>query len=229
MQIILPAVSEDSLALALREITQYLYVNDYPIVSGGLGGMYGYGSDFENEVFMMHPYCWCDQEECPWCGGCQLDFEELEHLDSCYQWLVCNDLVKEGFTLVDNFIRPYTANPSSMHWRKAQDIQNQVRKKWCQHFGLSFPTGSAVHCTCGATKVYTDCECDFCKATGPFGEKGAEPKKGAPNFWHKPSGLKVWWYKYIGRSMEVHNPNNVDLLTVLNDCINSLQQGGESV
>lgn len=39
-------------------------------VSGGygLGGENGYGVDYENDVFMMHPYCWCDQENCRWCG-----------------------------------------------------------------------------------------------------------------------------------------------------------------
>lgn len=29
----------------------------------------GYGIEYENEVFMMHPYCWCEQDECKWCGG----------------------------------------------------------------------------------------------------------------------------------------------------------------
>lgn len=33
----------------------------------GLGGENGYGVEFENEVFMMHPFCWCEQETCPWC------------------------------------------------------------------------------------------------------------------------------------------------------------------
>lgn len=33
---------------------------------GLLGGEFGYGQDFENEVFMMHQYCWC--EECKWCS-----------------------------------------------------------------------------------------------------------------------------------------------------------------
>jgi hypothetical protein len=28
-----------------------------------------YGTDFENETFMMHRFCWCDKDDCPWCGG----------------------------------------------------------------------------------------------------------------------------------------------------------------
>jgi hypothetical protein len=28
-----------------------------------------YGTQYENDTFMMHPYCWCDKEDCPWCEG----------------------------------------------------------------------------------------------------------------------------------------------------------------
>ncbi len=27
-----------------------------------------YGIPFENDVFKMHNFCWCDGEECPYCG-----------------------------------------------------------------------------------------------------------------------------------------------------------------
>lgn len=27
-----------------------------------------YGTNFENDVFMMHPYCWCESQNCLWCG-----------------------------------------------------------------------------------------------------------------------------------------------------------------
>jgi len=44
---------------------------DVPRGGGFLGGEFGYGADFENDVFMMHHYCWCEEEgECPWCTGC---------------------------------------------------------------------------------------------------------------------------------------------------------------
>lgn len=26
-----------------------------------------YGAEYETDVFMMHPYCWCQRDECPWC------------------------------------------------------------------------------------------------------------------------------------------------------------------
>jgi len=29
---------------------------------------YTYGTDYENDVFMMHRYCWCEREDCKWCS-----------------------------------------------------------------------------------------------------------------------------------------------------------------
>ena len=26
-----------------------------------------YGTSIDNEWFMMHPFCWCESETCPWC------------------------------------------------------------------------------------------------------------------------------------------------------------------
>jgi len=27
-----------------------------------------YGTNFENDIFMIHRYCWCEKDDCPWCG-----------------------------------------------------------------------------------------------------------------------------------------------------------------
>lgn len=35
---------------------------------GLLGGSAGYGQAFENDVFMVHPFCWCEKEDCGWCS-----------------------------------------------------------------------------------------------------------------------------------------------------------------
>jgi hypothetical protein len=40
---------------------------------------------------------------------------------------------------------------------------------------------------------YCWCEAEDCKWCG---------EEHAPNFYYKPLDFKVWWYKYIGRSME---------------------------
>ena len=44
-----------------------------------------------------------------------------------------------------------------------------------------------------------------------------------PNFWHKPSGFKVWWYKWIGRGMEFNQKiTPVEWRTILKECLDSL-------
>lgn len=42
-------------------------------VSGGKDTCYG--TEFENDTFEMHRYCWCDGDDCPQCGtGQQYNF-----------------------------------------------------------------------------------------------------------------------------------------------------------
>lgn len=38
-----------------------------------------YGIEFKNDVFEMHPYCWCDESTCPQCGSAtQPQFKHYE-------------------------------------------------------------------------------------------------------------------------------------------------------
>jgi hypothetical protein len=81
-----------------------------------------YGTDFENDVFAMHKFCWCEREDCPYC------------------W----DEEKHG--------------------------------------------------------------------------------KQHPNFVHKTTGFKVWWYKYIGRDVEVNEQISVEeLKKIKTECIESIK------
>ena len=79
--IVLPERSEDIISKDLRRLTQVLCVGqigDDHDGSGGLGGTYGYGVNYENDVFMIHRYCWCERPECPWCleCACQAHYEK---------------------------------------------------------------------------------------------------------------------------------------------------------
>lgn len=38
-----------------------------------------YGTKFENDVFMMHPFCWCEKDDCPWCAGCECPPEAVHY------------------------------------------------------------------------------------------------------------------------------------------------------
>ena len=81
-----------------------------------------YGTDFENETFRMHPYCWCEGDICSY----------------------CNNQTNEG--------------------------------------------------------------------------------RQSPNFLYKPSGLSVWWYKYIGRSMEVEGElNAIEIVKMVHESLLSIE------
>lgn len=70
IQIVLPECSEDKISADLRYLTQVLEGQGADISGGLLGGEFGYGAYFENDTFMMHPFCWCEQDDCEWCRGC---------------------------------------------------------------------------------------------------------------------------------------------------------------
>jgi len=155
IHIILPARDESVLSDMLVRITKEIEDREHGGPDGyGLGGAYGYGADYDSDVFMMHRYCWCEAEDCPWCGGC---------------FCPSNDWV---------------GNPGS----------NIVGGK-----------------------------CQWCRGVHRFAEHGAlppndPPHQTAPNFWHKPSGMRVWWYKYIGRGMDTHSLPD-DLTPILQECL----------
>lgn len=78
------AVPDDSyVSGGLRHLTKLLA--DSGLETGyGLGGEYGYGCEYENDVFEMHPFWWGDCE----CGFDARDCEWTEshpHADDCYQ------------------------------------------------------------------------------------------------------------------------------------------------
>ena len=114
--IVLPSTASSKIDLDLIKLTKILSKKFNLPTSYGLGGEYGYGVDFENDVFLMKRYCWCEKDDCLWCA---VNDEKLE-------------------------------------------------KKLFKRFG---------------DKVWAN-----------WGY--------APNFWHKPSGFMIRWYKWIGRDME---------------------------
>jgi hypothetical protein len=69
----LPAASEGRICNDLVDLTEALSNTGADISSGLLGGEFGYGAYFENDIFMMHPFCWCEGDDCDWCISCDCD------------------------------------------------------------------------------------------------------------------------------------------------------------
>lgn len=145
--IILPECSDDEVSNALRDLTKRIAKKNPELKAGGLlGGEYGYGCAYEDEIFIMHPFCWCEKTSCPWC----------------------------------------------------------------------------IYCDCHENEG-----CDWCRGLNKHADKGAlspddPPHAAAPNFWHKKSGLRIWWYKYIGRDMVIYTPNEnskkINIPKIIKEC-----------
>lgn len=169
-------------------------------IQGILGGEHGYGHEYKNDVFEMHPYYWGDCE----CGFEDKDFqwsEENKHSEDCYQ-TIKHDMCYEGRDSWD---------------RKKGHGYNECdcAERLCKKMGLTYPYGSAVHCTCGHTERYAE----WRKAN----DHDPECRMVLPNFRHYASGLEIEWYKYIGRGME----SNQDLTrrewnAILDECEDSV-------
>jgi hypothetical protein len=186
---------ESALDSLMREIAEkYGNKNDWPEK---------YGADFENEVFMMHPFCWCEKDDCPWCGGCDCP-------DSAFHYFVDGKEVsaKEW----SDFYASFEAQWFKRHGMQTRKEYDALLSGW-----LYDEDGAKLANSRRSTSQ--DAVCDYCKGT-KWLDKGAEPGRGAPNFWHKPSGFKCWFYKYIGRGMEVNMTPTLELLAqIRKDCM----------
>lgn len=70
-----------------------------------------------------------------------------------------------------------------------------------------------LRCLCGHDKTWKA----WFQADGGHTENCLLEK---PNFFHKKSGLKIRWYKYIGRDMEIDGES--DFREILSDCLRSI-------
>lgn len=140
-----------------------------------------YGTDFENDEFIMRTYYWGDCD----CGWDEHDFDE-PHSKSCFQ------------TKIEKFRKELTKK--GVDW--LSDKWTKEIGKWSKENGNKDGwSGSGVYC---------DCEHDinFKKwfEKNKKGENGHSDKCALelPNFLHKKTGFEVRWYKYLGRGMEVN-------------------------
>jgi len=86
---------------------------------------------------------------------------------------------------------------------------------WPEKYGANFDNDifhMHTECYCGNE------DCQYCWDESEKGERTA-------NFIHKPSGFKVWWYKYISRDTKTNMEITVDELKKIEvDCINSVKK-----
>lgn len=67
--IVIPKGAETNTELGLVCLTKTICEKTGESGGFGLGGEFGYGVNYKNDVFMMHSFCWCEQDDCKWCNG----------------------------------------------------------------------------------------------------------------------------------------------------------------
>lgn len=147
---------------------------------GALGGEWGYGTDFENETFRINHFCWCESGDCPQCVGCSCP-------ESAFHYFVDGVEVDfdEWLGVYDREVGRWEPGMSEAEMLEMERRGEEVNKRREQRH---------------------DPECPFCLTGGAAAAHGGSAGMSAPNFWHKPSGIKVWWYKWLGRSMTTEGP-----------------------
>jgi len=170
---------------------------------GLFGGAWGYGQEFRNDVFEMHPYEW---------GDCDCGFEsrdwvwstEHDHANTCYQSILRDRLIAAGGTA-----------DSLGYVELEHNARETITRALCAEMHPSYPAGSFVHCTCTHDNDY--------RVWREANNHDARCCVARPNFAHFASGLEVRWYKYIGRSMTwTRHLSRSEWRRVHQDCMESV-------
>lgn len=202
--LVFPEVSDDLVSNLMVALTRQIEESGNGIATQGLlGGEYGYGAHFTNEVFTMRPYYW---------GDCECDYdtkrneweEKNRHSSECYQTLFKAQHYKNypnSFDLADGH----------------EDFRtDKCTDALCKQFGIDPEApGAYVHCTCGRTDAYQT-------FVGTI-QHSATCEVDKPNFEHHASGLVAEWYKYIGRDMEYTEASSEQWVQVFRECVASLK------
>jgi hypothetical protein len=215
VQIILPPCADGEYPLdhGLVTLTEAICKATGEESGYGLGGRYGYGENFENSVFMMHRFCWCERTDCKWCDddacGCPNPepkfFVDGKEVTSDEHWEANKHIVGECPHDVAEYGTPEYEAADALFKQRCAERDRRLRMVHQDRIHTCAPVGMM--------------------ANRARSEDYGVPQR-APNFWHKPSGLRVWWYKWIGRDMEVLGAEDVDLNAIFTECLASLRTSG---
>ena len=169
---------------------------------GFLGGDFGYGAEFENDIFLMHPDyqdaecdCGIRRAGARWDkhGGClKTCFSRLCHKREESEERPYRDII-DWLIWERNQLPAFDESPAHNGWQrqielfcnKERDAGKRAQRMLAKSMGIN--STDTWKCTCGGRERWAKWREDH-----PHAERCAIM---LPNFWHKPSGLKITWYK----------------------------------
>ncbi len=191
-----PGRSNDGLSVGLRMLThQLLQVVPKSHRGIGFGGAYGYGVEFENEIFSMCP----DAQDCT----CAWD-RRPPHKGKCKKqidaWFRARKKIEE----------------ESKQKQKTDGSATEILGFWS--FDLKAVTKWEKK------NRYPKCICSARHWKHPE-EHEPTCWLVRPRFLHKPSGFQVDWYKYIGRETKPNRQiNGNDWCSMLEEILKSIKR-----
>lgn len=164
-----------------------------------------YGTEINNDKVMMHEYCWCEQDDCPWCMDCNCP-------ESATHWIVDGKEVLSHKEWQEFFERE---TYDKLGIKRDIFSIGKKQKEWDRLAKVADERRTTRH----------DKICPFCKGE-LHNDLGAEAGQPAPNFWYKPLNFKVWWYKYIGRDMRTNKQlTKHEFTTMMKDLLTDTKEG----
>lgn len=168
-------------------------------------GFDGYGHpkfgnewSFENDTFRIQPYYW---------GDCECGYEQRE-----MEWSDSHDHAPDCYQILYRAI----GDKWGSRWDDDGPAQEMI-EALCKTMGLSYPQGSAVHCTCD----YDDKWSEWAKQN----QHAKDCLIVTPNFLHKPSGFELRWYKYPLRDSYSNKRLSKRLIrNLMEDCERSMKK-----
>lgn len=208
MQMMVPRAEGDPLSVCLRVLTHQLQLRSQgEHWSGGIfGGAFGYGVNFENDVFAMHP---------DWQGDCTCGATEPIHSDAClavfHEWRDARNA--------------YGIIPST-----SEELEAEVDEKISS--GLSEQAARLLSCARPVSferldeyeRQHPRPDC-ICEARHWVERDTHDPhcKVVQHCFTYKPSGFVMDWYKYIGRDNEIRDAgDSISLQDMFTACLASI-------
>lgn len=216
VQIVIPPTASARIDVDLVSLTEHIWKTFHAgeEYGYGLGGEFGYGVEFSNAVFAMFPFYW-GECECGW-DAKAATLDDLAHDPDCYQTELEARRLAAGLGYDQDTWLPRTPGLAYDETRVREDA---LYRELTGKYGLSMH-GCAVHCTC-SWKARWQVQFDAAKL-GPEGHAESCPTV-RPNFLHKPTGLQIDWYKWIGRDMEYRpKPSAREWRRVFAECVASV-------
>lgn len=209
-----PAREDDALSVALRLLTHQLMATGHGDgASGGLfGGQFGYGVDFENAVFEMHR-ARADYD-------CTCEAENPVHADTC-----ARVTQREAWRRARLQYASETKTDADREAEIASSIERGMPRNMAILGACSYQVDFNKLIEYDTRYPFPACSCGALEAFVPSDRHAADCQRtiaDKPNFLHKPTGLSVRWYKYIGRDMEIEHTGDVTLREMLESCLESI-------